>query len=981
MTARTDANGVRTEYDYDEHGNLLSEAVDVTDVDGESRWLTETRTYEAPAAFAVPIKDRVASRTDRNGHRTSFDYDGRGNLIGESITVVDADLESALLHVAHTYFANGDRSASTDRRGLTTQFRYDAYGNRTEAVDPLGHSTALAFDLRGRVTSQTDALGRRTSFEYDALGRLVRSEQPRITGEPAAAEARVVYDDAARQRTEIDARGGSTVTRFDLEGDVASIVDAEGGRKELDYDLAGNKTLESSWFDASTPRHDTTFVYDDAGRLVERHEPQARKTTYAYDAVGNLLAETLDDTTVLPPDESAFEPRVTEHRYDELNRKIETSRHLGTERQHTRFKLDGNGNAIAVTDPLGRVTRTEFDALDRRIREIGSEWRPGQARTSEWRYDGNGNLIEERLRNERLQGSSWEAHDQIRKMQYEERNLLSRREDAVGKVSTFEYDEVGNLEREVDRRGVPTSYGYDERNRRTSRTEVLNRFTSPARNVVTEWRYDANSNLVEERLPNGNVVAHTYDGLNRRERSADGLGEVSTTRFDARGYVTRSTDANSNVTERFFDGLDRLIEERLPESRRFVHTYDVAGNRLSTTNARSHTTRFEYDALNRRTKSIDPAPFAFETTATYDLGNNKLSETNRRGHTRHFEYDALDRLTRSLDPPIAPAAAGFVQTFAYDAAGNRLSATDRRGIETTTSYDAENRPLVTRRAGIAVETNQYDGNGNRIFVTDANLHVTGFEYDERNLLKSENRPLAAITKFVLDDMGDRIRRTDAEGRVTEWSYDLRRRQLTETRKMVPADATDDETEVSCYDGNGNRIARYLPAVVAALSLSGSAELCASLPAGGWRYGYDGANQLESVADPLANTTVYGYDPSGNRTSQRDAREHETRFEYDALERLTKKLYPEVQGVVAEESYGYDANGNRTGLVDPLGQSFSWSFDELDRETLASYPLPTPPRGDELLSIATVYDPNGNPLTVAETFSGSTGSRSTGMTYD
>jgi YD repeat-containing protein len=147
------------------------------------------------------------------------------------------------------------------------------------------------------------------------------------------------------------------------------------------------------------------------------------------------------------------------------------------------------------------------------------------------------------------------------------------------------------------------------------------------------------------------------------------------------------------------------------------------------------------------------------------------------------------------------------QTFTYDAIGNQLSATDRRGILTRFTYDFENRRLTTTRASLTVETNQYDANGNRIFVADANGHKTGFEFDERNLLKAENRPLAAITRFVLDDMGDRIQRAHAEGRVTAWTHDLRRRQLSEARKMLPLDDSDDEDEVSCYDGNGNRVAR------------------------------------------------------------------------------------------------------------------------------------------------------------------------------
>ncbi|GMU66697.1 MAG: hypothetical protein AMXMBFR36_29710 [Acidobacteriota bacterium] len=970
VTARTDANGVRTEYDYDEHGNLLSESVEVIDVDNGAHTYVESRTYVPPSEFELPIKDRLATRTDRNGATTTFEYDARGNLLAESVVVTDVDAGARTLTIGHDYFPNGDRASTTDHRGSTTRFRYDATGNLTEVHDPLNHKTVSAFDARGRMVSRTDARFHATTFEYDVLDRRVRTVHPLVEGEATPAEERVVYDDASRTRTDVDARNRSTVTTLDLEGNVASIVNAEQGTKILDYDLAGNKTLESTWFDQQTPRHDTIFDYDDAGRLERRDEPHGRRTVYQYDAVGNLRFETVSDTT-----DPAFEPRLTEKVYDALNREIAVIRDPSGLAQRIEKLLDGNGNVVALRDPLDRETLVDYDELDRRIRETRPEWRAGQAAVTEWLFVDPDRREEERRYNQReLPNGTFESNDQVRKVLYDERGLVRRREDAEGKAWTYEYDAVGNLVREVDRRGVLVTSDYDERNRRIRRTEVLNKFTVPARDVVTEWSHDGNGNVVEERLPNGNVVTHVYDGLNRRTESSDELGALSTADYDARGNVIGETDASGNELTREYDALDRLVAEHLPEDRDFAFTYDVAGNRLTHENARGFTTEYEYDALNRLTRTIDPAPFGYDTILSWDLAGNKKTEQNRRDFVTSYDYDELDRLVRIDDP----AAVGTFQSFTYDAIGNRLSATDRRGIRTSFAWDRENRLLSTTRSGITLESNQYDGNGNRIFTTDARGHTTGFEYDERNLLKSENRPLAAITRFALDDLGDRIRRIDPEGRVTEWSYDLRRRQLREKRLMDPGNSSDDEEQASCYDGNGNRIARFEPEAFSALA---GAEPCESPFPGAFRYGFDAANRLTSVRDPLGHLTSYGYDPSGNRTSQTDDNSHTTSFEYDALERLTRKIYPQVAGVAAEESYGYDANGNRTGLTDPLGQAFSWQYDALDRETLATYPPPTPPRGDDLQSIATAYDGNGNVETVTETYSGPSGTRTTSQTWD
>ena len=72
---------------------------------------------------------------------------------------------------------------------------------------------------------------------------------------------------------------------------------------------------------------------------------------------------------------------------------------------------------------------------------------------------------------------------------------------------------------------------------------------------------------------------------------------------------------------------------------------------------------------------------------------------------------------------------------------------------------------------------------------------------------------------------------------------------------------------------------------------------------------------------------------------------------------------------ASESYGYDENGNRNELTDPKGQSFTFEFDALDRETTATYPIAIPPVGDDLASIETGYDANGNVLSVLESYRG------------
>jgi RHS repeat-associated protein len=935
MISRTDGKGTTTAYTHDEHGNVLTETVTVVDFDGQGHTYTTTNVYDPPESFDPPyLKNRPASTTDRNGHVTTFEYDPQGGLTRQAVTGTDSE-------GTHTYFANGDRASTNDSRGHTVHFTYDAYGNPSSVTDPLGKTATTEWDVRGRPVIRFDRLGRVTATAYDTLDRPVQRTLPKAAGEPEPPVETLLYDDAGLRLVATDAAGRTTETRFDLEGRPVEVIDAEGATRLFEYDPEGNKTLETSWFDAATPRFDTTFEYDDAGRLVRRDEPLGRTLEYGYDGAGNVLTETLTDTVG-----AGFEPRVTEHAYDALDRRIRTRRLLTGGEQSMAVRYDGNGNAVLEVDPLGRETAFVYDPLNRLVEKIEPEWRQGKPRTTRYVYDGDGNLLTETLLDETLGG---ESADRVKSFAYDELSRLVEATDAVGAATLFEYDTEGNRIREIDPKLNLVRHDYDARNRLVRTTVHLDRVTDPARQVVTEYAHDAVGNRIEERWPNGNVVQHVYDGLDRLLSTTDSLGPVASFEYDARGLRTAALDANGNRTETDYDALGRAVEKRLPENRTMTMSWDVAGNQLTETDARGHTTSFEIDRLDRRVRTIDPAPSAFETSVTYDLAGNKLTETDRRGNTRSFAYDALDRLVRTTDPePFL-----YEATFGYDAAGNLLRETDRRGIVTTHAYDGESRRIETRRADLVIESVEYDENGNRRFITDANGHVTGFEVDERDLLTAENRPLAAITRHTLDDMGDVVETVDPEGRVMASAYDPRRRRIEVTDGAS-------ETTVHAYDGSGNKTSTTLP------------------ESNVWTYRYDAADRLVEVEDPTTAVTAFAYDANSNLITQTDANLNAATFAYDELNRRVSKTYP---GGGAVETMAYDPSGNPLTRTDPEGKVTTYAHDALDRETLRSYPPPAEPTGDDLASIATVFDPNNNPTQATETRTGPTGDRVTTKTYD
>ncbi|HXT52278.1 MAG TPA: DUF6531 domain-containing protein, partial [Thermoanaerobaculia bacterium] len=531
LTSRTDANGHSTSYEYDEWGNLTRESITATDAGGAQRTPERRTSYWPPETFAPPyVKDRPHVRTDRDGHETTLEYDAHGNLTETSITVGQVDGPSTTHRIQHTYYANGDLATTIDARGTVASFAYDAYGHPATVSDPEG-DTVTHWNARSLPVERIDKEGRSTRFEHDALGRLTTKTLPEVAGDSGPVEERTIYDDAARTRTEVDPLGRQTVTTLDREGRVVRIDNAAGGVKVYGYDLAGNKTLESRWFDGTTPRADATFTYDAANRLSERLEPLGRKTTYDYDPAGNVLRETLSDAA-----NPSFAPRIVEHDYDELDRPIRERRLLAVEGGGSTPVVevagyDGEGHRTLERDALGRETTHRFDALGRKIETSEPEWdgdrHPGERKVTQWLYDGNGNVTREVRKNR--------PADQVREFAYDSLDRLTRRKDAgTGGWTEFEYDRVGNLVRETSPLLDVTSYLYDARDQRRTRTQHLDR-VSDLGLVTYGYDYDLAGNVTGEQQPNGNDLVHGYGALNRLLVTTDDLGAVVAYTYDAAG--------------------------------------------------------------------------------------------------------------------------------------------------------------------------------------------------------------------------------------------------------------------------------------------------------------------------------------------------------------------------------------------------------------------------------------------------------------
>jgi len=228
---------VRTEYEYDDNGNLIV--------------IRDANTHETH--FTYDALNRLELKSDALGNEWEYFYDDAGQL-----------------------------SAITDAKGQTVQFTYDANGQLTLIDYPAPDADiSFTYDSLGRRTDMQDGIGT-TVWDYDALSR------PGHITDPFDNVVGYEYD-ALGNQTALHYPDGKTVNyTYDLNNFLISVTDWNNDVTAYDYDGAGQLLT------VSRPNNvDTAFNYDDAGRLLSITHQNDLQTlasyTYGYDNVGNRI--------------------------------------------------------------------------------------------------------------------------------------------------------------------------------------------------------------------------------------------------------------------------------------------------------------------------------------------------------------------------------------------------------------------------------------------------------------------------------------------------------------------------------------------------------------------------------------------------------------------------------------------------------------------------------------------------------------------
>ena len=432
--------------------------------------------------------------------------------------------------------------------------------------------------------------------------------------------------------------------------------------------------------------------------------------------------------------------------------------------------LDPEGNRSSTTTPKLQTTTTLYDELGKPLDVTQPPPTEGQpALLTRFRYDENRNLV-------RME----DADGRVTKLDYDDLNRLfrtTRDPEGLALVSeTTQFDEDGRPLRIAEANGEVTRQTWDELGRLKTRT-----FEAPAAGWTAPWQYtteerysyDPNSNLerIEERdvrsgggTPPVRVTTRGYDRLDRQTSETVTLQDASTktvaTEYWKNGQVKSVTDPQG-LTSYTYDGQGRewTVVTSAGETRKTYYPDSLVKD-ISFPNGtkRAH----GYDKADRLLSIVttkDAAALA-STAYTYDANGNRITQVQTNGGSEEatsYTYDDVDRLWTVTYAPDATHPNGRKVTYGHDGAGNRETevVTDPQTeavLESKTGhFDNANRltELTDNLDAGQTTTLAWDRNGNLLSETKAGVTTT-YRYDLRDTLAEVERAGQTLARFLGD---------------------------------------------------------------------------------------------------------------------------------------------------------------------------------------------------------------------------------------
>ncbi|MCP4111829.1 MAG: hypothetical protein GY749_40935, partial [Desulfobacteraceae bacterium] len=580
ITAATDENGVRTEYDYDEagrktvvrqfHNDQVLETVYTYDDNSNAETVTDANIHTV--TYEYDDLNRLVKTVFHDGSYTEITYNSQGLKEHEYAQALPDQTERIITRYEYDAAGRLERVIS-DFGGpdeMETAYEYDEAGNRISQTDPNTHVTRWVYDHMGRVTKHTlpesmsesftyypngevktgtDFNNNTTTFAYYPYGRLKSK-----TFQDGSSVS-YTYTPGGRTDTVTDSRG-ETDHDYDFRGRLIRVLNPDGTEISYTYYPDGSRKT------VTVPSGTTDYTYDDLNRPETVAGPDGLSTSYTYDSVGNRKSMTYPNGN------------ATEYEYDALNRLKEiTTRNSDSEiTARYSYGLGAAGNRTGVEDHTGRLVSYAYDNLFRLEKETVTDPNFGNSETS-YAYDTFGNRL-----SKTDSGGTTTCH-------YDDNDRLYEELHSSGTVTTYIYDDNGNLfSKSVDSDMTIYSYDYEDRliGVESSTGNIAYaynadgiRVTSDADGVVTNYLVDKNrpyAQVLEERNGIGEVTVFYIYGDDLISQHTDNA-ETYYYLYDGHMSVRMLTNESEAVTDRYiYDAFGILLHRTGSTLNNYLYT-------------------------------------------------------------------------------------------------------------------------------------------------------------------------------------------------------------------------------------------------------------------------------------------------------------------------------------------------------------------------------------------------------------------------
>ncbi|MFR3239361.1 RHS repeat-associated core domain-containing protein, partial [Megamonas funiformis] len=905
---------------------------------------------------------------DNENKKILYRYDSHGNLI-ERKTRIQGELYQKRTYV---YDEKGRKLKETDSLGNYTSYAYREFAKEPwQVTSPMGDMFFYEYDRAGRcssitdrnfgtktfgynyidyLTMETDALKNTHMYVYDKLGNMIKEVRPnQFDSENFTGIGwRHIYDVMDREEFQIDPEGNVIATLRDAEENII-------------------KEVNPNAFDRATKNGEgIENVYDEDNNKIKIKYPDGGIERRFYDKNGNLIKK------ILPEDynEETDDGIGYCYEYDAENRLTKITAPNGTvekayiydKKGNILKEINANGYKMDSSDDKRPGILYKYNAIGWLI-EKREPIEEDKYKLTEYRYDSEGNIIEERRHMDLQDEKSASGRVLSIFFKYDKQNRLIKVEDNTGAVMEYGYNSLNLKTFEKRRINDDTfqtiSYKYDEAGRLVGILQKVDRKECGRFNAETKYELDKTGNITKITTPAGYIIKRAYDKADRLIEEVhidkeNGIENKTIFTYDKAGNIVKVTDTNDAKEIYEYDLLNREIKkinkdggiERSFYNKNGQLIKKILPNEYSAKGENGNGYAYTYDKQGNIISIIAPNGTILETNI-YDSEGNLLQRLDSVKSGINCEYDLAGRRKNIT------TQGGAKQEFSYDAQGNITGIVDGNQNKTQYKLDKWGRITEIIKPNGTSEYFAYDYAGNIIETVDGNGNKIHYKYNLLNKL-SEIIDQTGEKDYFIYDIEGRIRQhTDRRGNEVQYSYNLydsltekleRKSGLRENYEYYP----DGSIKAAIAEGMHYSYSYYNNGNLKEKSASGKRLLSYEYDLNGNKikqtdvtgktteYIYDELDQLQEIHDGGKCITAFKYNDDGTIKEAVSANGVKNLYGYDTDKNLTSLSINFNGEVLAQNRYAYDRNGNRTEKQQLRGTTY-YTYDSINQLINVKYP--------------------------------------------